>query len=459
MIVEIPQILWNPEDDSSKGLPAALMSVSLCESGIVYGGNGLCYDAQSSNQAHVMASAGNTNIINLWKIVFLSVNASSNSGTQGNSIGGINGGAMHSSVTAHSTGNTGLVAGCSSTKIEHLCSLSRHDGPVNAVRFSPDGLHLATGGANGAMVIFSVPVSKRANGNGRHYWSTVSSENDLLVKIVTNCGDGISDLSWSADSKRILLGTIDHATVCVEDDTYDTNHSTHLSSVSGSGLSFNKQQKPSDWRIVFTKAEHTHYVQGVAYDPLGVYLASMSSDRSVRIVQRKPRIPKKLLYTSTSCIGTTLADDQDQIQRQQAANEAAMTVQEILTTNKLDTAPKSKQIKYWKSLNSDGTNSVRHMLYADESTLESFFRRLAWTADGAFLITPAALWNDVSTETKSNVQFATLLFARHRFEEPYRVLTGLKKVRVSQFILHSVSFQSFFCYVQNISNLFHPICG
>ena len=32
---------------------------------------------------------------------------------------------------------------------------------------------------------------------------------------------------------------------------------------------------------------HTHYVQGVAYDPLGVYVASQGSDRTVGVWSRK----------------------------------------------------------------------------------------------------------------------------------------------------------------------------
>ena len=35
----------------------------------------------------------------------------------------------------------------------------------------------------------------------------------------------------------------------------------------------------------------------------------------------------------------------------------------------------------------------RH-LFADESTVESFFRRLSWATDGAFLITPASLYHE-----------------------------------------------------------------
>lgn len=37
---------------------------------------------------------------------------------------------------------------------------------------------------------------------------------------------------------------------------------------------------------------HAHYVQGVAWDPLGKYVASLSSDRTCRIYINKPKKSK-----------------------------------------------------------------------------------------------------------------------------------------------------------------------
>lgn len=38
---------------------------------------------------------------------------------------------------------------------------------------------------------------------------------------------------------------------------------------------------------------HLHYVQGVAWDPLAKYVASLSSDRTCRIYVNKPQIKGK----------------------------------------------------------------------------------------------------------------------------------------------------------------------
>lgn len=99
----------------------------------------------------------------------------------------------------------------------------------------------------------------------------------------------------------------------------------------------------------------------------------------------------------------------------------------------------TSQGEEYQSAQQQHIKQIKHKLFVDESNCESFFRRLSWTIDGAFLVTPAALWhghNDADREKKvqslpsASPLFSTYLFARHRFEEPYRVLTGLDKPSV-----------------------------
>jgi WD40 repeat protein len=434
MIVETPSILWNCED-FSKGTPAALTSIDLCESGIILDNN----EHNRRRSSYVLATASSSNILNLWRLIFAEVPTSQSA---------------ISSASLPTTAPGTTSSSISTTKIEHLCSLSRHEGPINIIRFSPDGLQLVSGGENGTIIIWSVPLNQRLNNNGRHYWTTVSNENDLIYKVTPRCcTDGICDLSWSIDSKRILLGTIDHAIICLEDESYDYNHGlsnnasntsassnkTTASAEAGNNLPMTQQQQQqqiqSEWKVVYRNStEHTHYVQGVSYDPLGVYLATMSCDRTVRILQRRPRRNTKKVG------GNSIMDNE--------------IIQEQLTTNRFEMiSNKARQIKFRKS-STDGlasSSSSKQHLYNDESTLESFVRRLSWTIDGAFLITPAALWHKNSTidtidpvetvaDPKSKqqqqqqqqppvVHYATLMFARHRYDEPYRVLGGLDKVR------------------------------
>jgi chromatin assembly factor 1 subunit B len=378
MKVETPQILWNSEGD--KGRNAPLYSIDMLESGI---------SSDSSDvYTHVLVTGGNTNVINMWKVCFPADHDHASSSSD----------ASMSSTTIFQKQQKSSPL---NNQIDYITSLTRHELSVNAVAFSPDGLHLATAGEAGNIVIWSVPVGKRGNGNGRHFWSTIGQESDLLVRIVSTHAEGVYDISWSADSKRFMAGTIDSLVLVYEDKHHAYNLTSH-----------EVDQKESDWLQVFRNGEHTSLVQGVAYDPLGAYLASMGSDRTVRVFPRKlqPKSRKKVLRPSNS--PRTVSPPQDH-QRM---------VSRLLTESKLEIG-KAKRIT--QKCTTDGTQVVRQRLFVDEANCESFFRRLTWTTDGAYLITPAALWHS----DRSAPSFATFLFARHKFDEPCRVLPATDKVR------------------------------
>ncbi|EEC49447.1 predicted protein, partial [Phaeodactylum tricornutum CCAP 1055/1] len=298
-------------------------------------------DNNVSQSCHVLATAGNDNDINLWRVSFADEEELRNTETPETPI------FEHRQLEP-------------STSIHYICSLSRHEGPVNVVKFSPDGLHLATAGDTGTIIVWSVPVAKRGNGNGRHFWSSIAREADLHMQIVTRTGEGIADVSWSADSKRFLAGSIDHSVF-------------------------------SSWKIVYRNGiDHTHFVQGVAYDPLGVYLASMSSDRTVRVWTRKSPLKK---------------------------NKQVLRPVNVHSSSVVPPVEQSRN-----------TIVVKQHLFADEPTLQSFFRRLSWTTDGAFLVTPAALYHPPQA---SEPVYATYLYARHKLDEPYKVLAGLETPSVA----------------------------
>lgn len=380
MRVETPQILWNSDGDKGKNAP--LYSVALQESGV---------DSEGVF-THVLVTAGNTPTINLWRVSFAD-GSSTSSTCNGNGNGnGIGGGGIFQKATKPLT------------PIEYLTSLSRHDLPVNCVAFSPDGLHLLTAGEAGSIIVWSVPITKRGGGNGRHYWSTVNKESDLSVRIVSTHCEGVCDLSWSTDSKRFCVGTIDSNVLIYEDKHYSINQT-------------NSQQKESEWHLVFRNGEHTAFVQGVAYDPLGVYIASMGSDRTVRIFPRKapPKSKKKVLRPSNAPRIVSPPHDHQQ------------KVAQLLTEHKLEMTKTKRIQRRLVHVDDDGAQ-IKQRLFVDESTCESFFRRLCWTTDGLFLITPCALWHQNHHDTTPS--FSTYLFARHRFDEPYKVLPGLEKPSV-----------------------------
>jgi chromatin assembly factor 1 subunit B len=356
MKAETPQILWHNGKDNEQNKNAPIYSISVLESGLAEDGV-----VQSSEFGLVLATAGNTEV-NLWKLRLQSSDDP----------------ALYSKLdrsTPYRMVNSQL-----------LTTLSRHDATVNCIAFSPNGLHLATASDSGTVIIYSIPPSKRGNGNGRHFWSTLgdstieNSSSQLSMKIISG-HDGIYDLDWSPDSKRFMVGTLDHSIAIYEDENYNANLCQPL-------------HKDSQWKCIYRNSrDHSHYVQGVAMDPLNYYAASMSCDRTVRVFGRKS--------VKTKSMRTTVA----------------------LTQNRLELG-KGKLIKYRTLESTEPPDSdapkQRQALFAEEAASESFFRRLSWTTDGSYLVTPAVLWGD---------DMATCLFRRHAFDQPARVLLGHDKVR------------------------------
>lgn len=376
MKVETPQILWNSEGD--KGINAALNSVALVQSGFVEDERG------QKKPSYVLATAGNCPDIHLWKVVW-----------------------------EDAPTDIPVKQGGRPTQIDFLCRLTRHEGAVNSVEFSPDGLTLATAGETGAVILWSVPLDKRGNGNGHHYWSNVTREQDLHVRILARSVDAVTDLSWSSDSQRLVGGSIDAAI-------------------------FVYQQSGDGWQQVYRTKEHSHYVQGVAYDPLGVYLASMSNDRSVRVYTRKaPSKAKKKVQRKDAKTEGPLPTAEFSYRVAQLLNEARLDMQ--MRTKQIKSVKQQRTVSSTPAENNPSIQNceplvIKHALFCDEATLQSFFRRLAWTPDGAFLVLPACLWHkssgplDGRDATKEAPSHSVCLFARHHWGEPYKVLTGLEKV-------------------------------
>jgi chromatin assembly factor 1 subunit B len=416
MKVETPQILWNNEAEKGKNAP--LLSIDMTKSGIVAAVDPHSSSSSTSspqNYSHVLVTAGNATSINLWKVSF---------------------GQDATDNTNNKTAGIFQKQTRPLNKIDYMMSLTRHDTAVNTVAFSPDGLHLATAGDSGSIVVWSVPINKRGNNNGRHFWSTLTKENELTVRIVSTHCEGIVDLSWSEDSKRFAVGTIDSCLLIYEDRNYgfnSCNPETH--------------QKESEWSQVFRNAEHGAFVQGVAYDPKGVYVATMGSDRTVRVFPRKtpPKSKKKVLRPANTAGGRMVTPPLDhQRMVAQILTDSKIEIgkikrikQRVITTMEEESSTSTTKDEDTEQDQQQPTQQrqIKQKLFVDESNCESFFRRLSWTSDGAFLVTPAALWhadNDPNNENEdsSSPSFSTYLFARHRFDEPYRVLPGLDKPSV-----------------------------
>ena len=495
MKVETPQLRWhqivNPQTKQDAGANGPILSCSLLT---------------INDNVGVLATAGNTEV-NLWRVGFtpnearVSAVTSSKSNSNSNNDTATKNHILVQPQTATSSSTTTSGNKNNSnnitehTQIEHIATLSRgtNERSINAVKFSPSGHHLLAAGDAGTIVVWTVPTTSVGT-----YWSTaVQSETDLPMKIIFNQTEDVMDVSWSADSKRFTVCSLDH-TVTVWENV--DNNNINNSNGNGNGSGSSSTVVSSEWKNVHRSSkDHTHYVQGVAYDPKGVYLASMGSDRMVKIYSRKNTVKDGVVkgelakYTTTTTTTATTAEGEDASEEggegegEQERKKAILQTKvlpELLTNSNFVLQNKIKTMKFLNAANKSGgdnkassnnesnnsknsttmedtaaannnnnaaPNAKRHHMFADELTLGSFFRRLSFTTDGAFLVVPAALWHGRNNGNNNDVgkvapgsptsvsavdgklaesSFATYLFARHHFDQPYKVLTGLEKVRV-----------------------------
>ena len=187
-------------------------------------------------------------------------------------------------------------------------------------------------------------------------------------------------------------------------------------------------------------AEHSHYVQGVAWDPLNEYVATQSSDRSVHIYSLRTKDGSFTLEQGPSSIAKHQKMDLPSRRvsspippefglRPQLSTESATAADSprpsepsTPTTHALPMNPPSTISHSRRSSFGSTTSGMRgrsaspapsmplpavmpmeaspkpgHLLknaslYANE-TLTSFFRRLSFTPDGSLLLTPAGQYS------------------------------------------------------------------
>ncbi|KAH7273598.1 Chromatin assembly factor 1 subunit [Fusarium solani] len=144
-------------------------------------------------------------------------------------------------------------------KVEYLSTLSKHNQAVNVVRWAPKGELLASAGDDGNVILW-VPTETPQNNFGSE--ASDDKESWRAKHMCRSSGAEIYDLAWSPDGVHFIIGSMDNIARI-----YNAQTGT----------------------LVRQIAEHSHYVQGVTWDPLNEYIATQSSDRSVHIYSLKTK--------------------------------------------------------------------------------------------------------------------------------------------------------------------------
>ncbi|KAF4366318.1 hypothetical protein F8388_017472 [Cannabis sativa] len=233
----------------------------------------------------------------------------------------------------------------------YQCCLSHHSAAVNVLRFSPsDSPRTNCFWRRWWRAIDMEAASNRNRSNLEasqdifaHYW---------MLSLASFHRKDVLDLQWSADGAFLISGSVDNSCLI-----WDVN-------------------KGSVHQILDA---HFHYVQGVAWDPLSKYVASLSSDRTCRIYVNKPQTKSKGTEKINYVCQHVIAKAEQQL--------------------------------------SDDSKSTKNHLFHDE-TLPSFFRRLSWSPDGSFLLVPAG----ISIKLKFDIKILQDFAFSGLFNLPYRLI-------------------------------------
>jgi chromatin assembly factor 1 subunit B len=370
----------------------------------------------------VAATAGQDGVVRLWRL--------DETDKHGNAIA-VNTGPAKAAVSEAPSPSSSSGAGraadqagpvvATGVAAVHLADLDGFTCSVNAVRFSPNGECLATAGDDGSVFLWGC----RATSAGLCRWDCVREARHLSKRMMRGRCSEIYDVAWSPDSTCLVAGSVD-GSVKVWD------------IVSGD--------------VIHSIKDHRGFVQGVCWDPLNMYIAtqgasSKSTVRVYKIAQKKdnkksPFHAKQTITRRKRVLGPAeeetakqkeeeaeaafqvAQEEANRLMAQQAEMEAAFAANAADGTDgsapaeACDTADIQAKIK---KLLKRPRKQVSYDMYMDDLDTNTFFRRLEWTVDGSFLLTPAALCKDIRTNKTSPTVYA---FMRGKFETPCFHLPG-----------------------------------
>lgn len=225
--------------------------------------------------------------------------------------------------------------------LDLAADLARHSRAVNCVRFSPSGEYLASCDDESFVFIWrQKPEAEAASIFDRDDASEGDKEIWLVHKTLRGHMEDVYDLSWSADSQFLISGSVDNTAI-----VWDV-------------------QKAKSTGII---KDHKGFVQGVAWDPLNKFLATLSTDRFLRIFDV---LSKK------------------NIQR-----------------NSKSVLPVSKESPLFGK-----TVKLFH-----DDTLQTFFRRLTFSPEGSLLVVPSGIAEAEGSNGKSFN--TTYIYTRNSLKE------------------------------------------
>lgn len=333
------------------------------------------------------------------------------------------------------------------------------------------GEMLASAGDDGNVLLWVPSELQSQSGLGEDHAD--DKETWRVKHMCRSSGAEIYDLAWSPDGVFFITGSMDNIARIY-------NAQTGLSDIHGRIW---RQSLIVLGQMVRQIAEHSHYVQGVAWDPLNEFVATQSSDRSVHIYGLKTKDGQFSLSTHgkflkmdlpAKRISSSSPAPPDLTSRPQPApsssapiaSPAPSTPSTPMTSNlPMDPPPVShsrrssfgsspsmrrsaspapslplpavKPLEVPSPSVLGGLGVKNANIYANE-TFTSFFRRLTFAPDGSLLFTPAGQYKTTHTsavdsaKTTDEVINTVYVYTRAGFNKPpISHLPGHKKPSVA----------------------------
>lgn len=258
-------------------------------------------------------------------------------------------------------------------EIQFIATLSKHIRAVNCVKWSPPSIQnhhewqdqslLASAGDGGSLFIWHFvsnsidPVDSSQSTCDLQDEQSISKEVwKVKVALETSNPFDIYALQWSPCSRYIATGTSDD--------------SVRIYSVKES-------------RCIKIIRDHSHFVNGISWDPLNQLIISISSDRSIKV--------SRLIGLNSTGNNAFRTQSISKISKANYSIDNSTDGKKINELN-INTSPivDSSNPPTNNSLNSQSSAELGFKLFSDEGLI-SFFRKGSFTPDGAYFYAPSGL--------------------------------------------------------------------
>ncbi|KAI8853368.1 WD40-repeat-containing domain protein [Chytridium lagenaria] len=239
-------------------------------------------------------------------------------------------------------------------KVVYLANLSRHSAGVNCVRWSPKGGVVASCGDDGCIIIWNQNAKPVASADELESWAA--------NRVLRGSSSDAYDIAWSPSGTHILCGFVDNTT---------------------------RIWDVSENKCVAVISNHSNFVQEK-------YFATQSNDRTLQIFKYSVDSTKKNPFSVAPLAKHwKLENTRPPKEKQAALSPTKSSHMDISNPGDLESL----------------TEAAPTRLFHDES-LNSFFRRLHFSPDGAFLVAPAGIARSSASKDRCDMLNTVHVFTR-----------------------------------------------